>query len=173
MARLLVLVGRLVTPAVSVMSSTRWRSLEAAILDVRETGFFKAATIDLVTGRPLLGGREPFMTRGMSQACESTESSGTPNHGETRQPTFITSGVVRIETKCTKGCIMSMNTTLDRLTDCRLALQDARTAALDAVPELYGARAVRAEELAERIADIITYVDKLRFVVFGDVRASV
>ncbi len=68
---------------------------------------------------------------------------------------------------------MSMNTTLDRLTDCRLALQDARTAALDAVPELYGARAVRAEELAERIADIITYVDKLRFVVFGDVRASV
>ena len=65
-----------------------------------------------------------------------------------------------------------MNTTLDRLTDCRNALQHARTAALDTVPELYGARAICADELAERITDIIAYVDKLRFVVFGDLRAG-
>jgi hypothetical protein len=62
---------------------------------------------------------------------------------------------------------------LNKLTTCRNCLCDTRDAALDTVPELYGARADRADDLAERIADAIAYVERLCVVVEGDLRANV
>jgi hypothetical protein len=60
--------------------------------------------------------------------------------------------------------------TLDKLSCCRTSLETARDFALETVPDLYGARAARAGDLAEQIADTIAYVERLRFVVAADIR---
>ncbi|MBS4730072.1 hypothetical protein MSM1_17590 [Mycobacterium sp. SM1] len=59
---------------------------------------------------------------------------------------------------------------LECLHACRDALAEARLHALGAQAYLGGARATRAAELAERIADAITYAERLKFVVEGDAR---
>ena len=41
---------------------------------------------------------------------------------------------------------------------------------LAAAPKLYGARATRAAELAEKLADCLDYVERLAFVVEADIR---
>lgn len=59
---------------------------------------------------------------------------------------------------------------LDRLQTCRADLVAAHGDALDAVALLAGARATRAVELADKIADAIAHCERLAFIVEGDVR---
>ncbi|MBV9318325.1 MAG: hypothetical protein JO106_00145 [Mycobacterium sp.] len=49
---------------------------------------------------------------------------------------------------------------------------DARLAALTAVTRLTGARAARADEPPETLADALSHVERLAYVVEGDVRAD-
>ncbi|BCQ07725.1 hypothetical protein JMUB5695_01683 [Mycobacterium heckeshornense] len=58
------------------------------------------------------------------------------------------------------------------LGECRNQLREALTRARWAEERLSGARAARALELGERIADTIAYCERLRFVVEGDLRAE-
>lgn len=61
---------------------------------------------------------------------------------------------------------------LDKLSYCRTSLIAARSFALDAQPELYGARLARARDLVGKICDDIAYVERLSFCVEGDVRSA-
>jgi len=58
------------------------------------------------------------------------------------------------------------------LLECRSALTTARASALQAETDLVGARARRANELAEKIADAIAHCERLAFFVLGDLRAG-
>ena len=59
---------------------------------------------------------------------------------------------------------------LEVLHVCRQNLRAARADALAAAPKLYGTRATRAAELAEKLADCQDYVERLAFVVEADIR---
>ena len=70
-----------------------------------------------------------------------------------------TSGAVNIE----RG--------LAALRFCRSDLAAARVDATVAAARLYGARAARADELAEKLADAIAFCERLAFIVEGDLSA--
>ena len=61
---------------------------------------------------------------------------------------------------------------LSALRECRSALMLARLRAKEAETVLPGARARRADELAEKIADAIAHCERLAFFVEGDQRAG-
>jgi hypothetical protein len=61
---------------------------------------------------------------------------------------------------------------LESLTLCGTNLRWARLDAAHAAPLLYGARAARAHELAEKIADCEAFCNRLVFAVTGDLRAD-
>ncbi|MCA2245343.1 MULTISPECIES: hypothetical protein [Mycobacterium] len=62
--------------------------------------------------------------------------------------------------------------TLAALRDCRTALAAARQSILSAATGLSGVRQARATQLAERLADDISFADRLWFVVQGDAGAT-
>lgn len=67
---------------------------------------------------------------------------------------------------------MTTTTALKALRDCRSSLVAARLDALIAATNLAGARAERATELAEKIADALAHCERLAFIVEGDIRAD-
>jgi hypothetical protein len=61
---------------------------------------------------------------------------------------------------------------LQKLDSCRGALRSARTAAQLASQRMDGARKTRCAELVEKIEDCIAFTERLRFCVYGDLRAD-
>ena len=61
---------------------------------------------------------------------------------------------------------------LAALRSCRSSLQTARRNAAMAAALLYGARAARASELDEQLADALAFCERLAFIVEGDMRAD-
>lgn len=61
---------------------------------------------------------------------------------------------------------------LAALRGCQAQLRAAYLDAHDAVPHLTAARAARAGELADKLADAIAHTERLIFIVTGDVRAD-
>lgn len=60
-------------------------------------------------------------------------------------------------------------TGLTALDDCRSSLFTARLHALAAADRLAGVRAARAHELSEKLADALVHVERLGFMVEGDI----
>jgi hypothetical protein len=58
------------------------------------------------------------------------------------------------------------------LRGCQAQLRAANLDAHSAIPHLTGARAARAGELADKLADAIAHTERLIFVVTGDLRAD-
>lgn len=61
---------------------------------------------------------------------------------------------------------------LDALERCRMNLRAAHIDAVTAAARLIGARHLRADELAEKLADALAHVERLSFIVLGDLRAD-
>lgn len=59
-------------------------------------------------------------------------------------------------------------TALNALRCCRSGLLEIRLDALAAATSLSGARANRARELAEKVADVLAHCERLTFIVEGD-----
>ena len=62
---------------------------------------------------------------------------------------------------------------LAALRSCRSSLLSARGYAAMAAVRLYGARAARASELGELLADALAFCERLAFIVEGDLRSDV
>ena len=67
---------------------------------------------------------------------------------------------------------MHITAALDELRACHIDLQAAREAALTAATGLAGARATRAEQLANLLADALAFAQRLAFVVEAESAAS-
>ncbi|MBV9353510.1 MAG: hypothetical protein JOZ23_18570 [Mycobacterium sp.] len=65
-----------------------------------------------------------------------------------------------------------MERALAALRSCRSSLLTARRDAAMAAARLYGARAARASDLGEKLADALAFCERLEFVVEGDMRAD-